>query len=209
MIKILLVDDHVIVRKGIKQLLEETTDIQVESEAGTAEEMFKKINNKHFDIVILDISLPGRSGLDALKQLRKSLPELPVLILSMYPENQYALRVMKSGAAGYLTKESVPEELIKAIKKINRGKKYISANLAEELANFLNGDSRKLPHQKLSDREYEVLLKIAEGKSLTEISKILSLSVKTISTYRSRILKKLNKKTNSDLVRYVMENKLM
>ncbi|MFP4449072.1 MAG: response regulator [Bacteroidales bacterium] len=209
MIKILLVDDHVIVRKGIKQLLEETTDIQVESEAGTAEEMFKKIRNEHFDIVILDISLPGRSGLDALKQLRKSLPELPVLILSMYPENQYALRVMKSGAAGYLTKESVPEELIKAIKKINRGKKYISANLAEELANFLNGDSRKLPHQKLSDREYEVLLKIAEGKSLTEISKILSLSVKTISTYRSRILKKLNKKTNSDLVRYVMENKLM
>ncbi|MFP4019897.1 MAG: response regulator [Bacteroidales bacterium] len=209
MIKILLVDDHVIVRKGIKQLLEETTDIQVESEAGTAEEMFKKINNKHFDIVILDISLPGRSGLDALKQLRKSLPELPVLILSMYPENQYALRVMKSGAAGYLTKESVPEELIKAIRKVNRGKKYISANLAEELANFLNGDSRKLPHQKLSDREYEVLLKIAEGKSLTEISKILSLSVKTISTYRSRILKKLNKKTNSDLVRYVMENKLM
>lgn len=208
MIKILLVDDHIIVRKGIKELLEDSDEIRVVSEAGTAEEMFKIINKEDLDMVILDISLPGRSGVDALKQLKSSIPELPVLILSMHPESQYALRVMKSGAAGYLTKESVPEELIKAIHKINRGKKYISTNLAEELTNFLNGNIEKLPHQTLTDREYEVLLKIAEGQKLTEIAEDLSLSVKTISTYRSRILKKMKMKTNSELIKYVLKNKL-
>ncbi|MFO8234222.1 MAG: response regulator transcription factor [Bacteroidales bacterium] len=208
MIKILLVDDHIIVRKGIKQLLEDSEDIRVVSEAGTAEEMFKIINKQDFDVVILDISLPGRSGVEALKQLKSSFPELPVLILSMHPESQYALRVMKSGAMGYLTKDSVPEELIKAIHKVNKGKKYISTNLAEELANFLNDNIDKLPHQTLTDREYEVLLKIAEGKSLTGIAQTLSLSVKTISTYRSRILKKMNMKSNSELIKYAMEHHL-
>jgi len=208
MIKVLLVDDHTIVRKGIRQLLEDTSDIKVAGEAKNAEEMFMLIKNDAFDMVILDISLPGRSGIDALKQLKKVNPNLPVLILSMHPENQYALRVMKSGAAGYLTKESAPEEMINAVRKIHKGKKYISANLAEELANFLNGNTIQLPHQKLTDREYEVLMRIAEGKSLTAIANNLSLSVKTISTYRSRILKKLNKENNSELVKYVMEYNL-
>ncbi len=209
MINVLLVDDHTIVRKGIRQILEETDDIAVKGEAKNAEEMFQKLQQEEYDMVVLDISLPGRSGVDALKQIKQTHPQLPVLILSMYPENQYALRVMKSGASGYLTKESAPEEMINAIRIINRGKRYINANLAEELANFLNGGSRSQTHQNLTDREYEVLIKIAQGKSLTEIGKQLSLSVKTISTYRSRILKKMNMKTNSDLIKYVMEKDLL
>jgi DNA-binding NarL/FixJ family response regulator len=209
MIKILLVDDHTIVRKGIRQLLDDTSDIQVAGEAKNAEEMFNMLNEREYDIVVLDISLPGRSGVDALKQLKTIKPTLPVLILSMHPESQYALRVMKSGASGYLTKESAPEELINAIRKINKGKKYISANLAEELANFLNDNSSKLPHHKLTDREYEVMIKIAEGKSLTEIANHLSLSVKTISTYRSRILSKMHLSSNSALIKYAMEHKLL
>jgi DNA-binding NarL/FixJ family response regulator len=209
MIKILLVDDHTIVRKGIRQLLDDISDIQVAGEAKNAEEMFNMLNERDYNIVVLDISLPGRSGVDALKQLKTIKPNLPVLILSMHPESQYALRVMKSGASGYLTKESAPEELINAIRKINKGKKYISANLAEELANFLNGSSSKLPHHKLTDREYEVMIKIAEGKSLTDIANHLSLSVKTISTYRSRILSKMNLSSNSALIKYAMENELL
>ena len=208
MIRVLIVDDHTIVRKGVYYLLEEPDDIQVVGEAGNAEEMFHIIREKSCDVVLLDISLPGRSGIDALKQLKKTNPEMAVLILSMYPEDQYALRVMKSGASGYLTKESVPEELIRAIRRIYKGKRYISAGLAEELANHVSGTDSELPHKQLSDREYEVMMKIVSGESLTQIAEELSLSIKTISTYRSRILDKMNKRNNSELIKYVIEHKL-
>jgi len=209
MIKVCLVDDHTIVRKGLKQLMEDTADIKVTGEAGSASEMFTLLQNEHFDVVVLDISLPGRSGIDALKQLKDINQKMPVLILSMHPPEQYALRVMKAGASGYLTKESAPDELITAIKKVAKGKRYINAELAEELANYVNGYNKKALHDKLTDREYEVMREIVKGKSLTTIAGELSLSVKTISTYRRRTLNKLQLRNNSQLVRYAMEHDLV
>ncbi|MGM0497096.1 MAG: response regulator [Bacteroidota bacterium] len=209
MIKVCLVDDHTIVRKGLKQMLEDTTDITVSGEAGSTSAMFGLLKNEHFDVIVLDISLPGRSGVDALKQLKEIDKDLPVLILSMHPPEQYALRVMKSGASGYLTKESAPDELIMAVRQVVRGKKYINAELAEELANYVDGDKPAVSHSKLTDREYEVMREIVKGKSLTTIGEELSLSVKTISTYRRRILNKLGLRNNSELIRYAMEHDLI
>ena len=209
MIRIIIVDDHTIVRKGIQQLLEETDDIRVQGEAHHAAEMFRKIDKEDYDVILLDISLPGRSGVEALKQLKESHSDIPVLILSMYPEEQYALRVMKAGASGYLTKESAPDELVTAIRMVSKGKKYISTTLAEALADHINGYSEQSGYKSLSDREFEVLKRIASGETLTEIALDLSLSVKTISTYRSRILKKLGLKNNSDIVRYALNNQLL
>jgi DNA-binding NarL/FixJ family response regulator len=209
MIKVCLVDDHTIVRKGLKQILEQNKEIEVSGEAKNASEMFKMLKTENFDVIVLDISLPGRSGIDALKQLKDLVPDLPVLILSMHPPEQYALRVMKAGASGYLTKESAPDELISAVKKISRGKKYINNELAEELANYVNGNVPKYPHSKLTDREFEVMKSIIKGKSLTHIAEELSLSVKTISTYRRRVLNKLNLKNNSELIRYGMDYDLV
>lgn len=209
MIHVLIVDDHTIVRKGIKQLLDDTTDIRVRGEAQHAADMLKKINQEHYDVVVLDISLPGRSGVEALKQLKSIQPNLPVLILSMYPEDQYALRVMKSGAAGYLTKESAPAELENAIRKVAAGKRYISSKVAETLADHLHEPANTPEYKSLSDREFEVLRRIASGETLTEISQNLSLSVKTISTYRTRILSKLNLTNNSELIRYAIQYRLV
>jgi len=209
MINICLVDDHTIVRKGLKQILEETDDIKVSGEASNASEMFKLLNESIFDLIILDISLPGRSGIEALKQLKQINKNIPVLILSMYPQEQYALRVMRSGAAGYLTKESAPDELITAVKTIARGKRYINTDLAEELANYVNGNKPQLLHSKLTDREYEVMREIVKGKSLTLIAEELSLSVKTISTYRRRTLNKLHLRNNSELIQYAVEYDLL
>jgi DNA-binding NarL/FixJ family response regulator len=209
MIKVCLVDDHTIVRKGLKQILEQNKEIEVSGEAKNASEMFKMLKTENFDVIVLDISLPGRSGIDALKQLKDLVPDLPVLILSMHPPEQYALRVMKAGASGYLTKESAPDELITAVEKISRGKKYINNELAEELANYVNGNVPKYPHSKLTDREFEVMKSIIKGKSLTHIAEELSLSVKTISTYRRRVLNKLNLKNNSELIRYGMDYDLV
>jgi DNA-binding NarL/FixJ family response regulator len=209
MIRIIIVDDHTIVRKGIQQLLEDTEDIRIQGEAHNAAEMFKKLEKENFDLILLDISLPGRSGVEALKQLKELHPDIPVLILSMYPEDQYALRVMKAGASGYLTKESAPDELVQAIRTVSKGKKYISTSLAEALADHINGYSEKPGYKKLSDREFEVLKRIGSGQTLTEIAEELSLSVKTISTYRSRILNKLDLKNNSDIVRYTLKNQLL
>ena len=209
MIRVLIVDDHTIVRKGIQQLLEDTDDIRIEGEACRASEMFRKLDEKEFDVILLDISLPGRSGVEALKHLKDNYPEIPVLILSMYPEEQYALRVMKSGASGYLTKESAPDEMVHAIRTTARGKKYISTSLAEALAEHINGYAEKPEYKNLSDREFEVLKRIASGQPLTEIAEHLSLSVKTISTYRSRILNKLGLNNNSDIVRYAMNHRLL
>jgi len=209
MIHVLIVDDHTIVRKGLKQLLEDTTDIRVSGEAEHAADMLRQVKLQPFDVVVLDISLPGRSGVEALKQLKNLRPALPVLILSMYPEDQYALRVIKSGAAGYLTKESAPQELENAIRKVAAGKRYISSKVAETLADHLHEASDTPAYKSLSDREFEVLRRIASGETLTEISANLSLSVKTISTYRTRILNKLNLTNNSELIRYAIQNQLV
>jgi len=209
MIKILVVDDHPIIRKGLKQIIEETYDLIVEEEASNGYEVLEKIQKKNFDVIILDLAIPGINGLDVLKQLKKIKPELPVLILSMYPEEQYAIRVLKAGASGYLTKESAPEELVSAIRKIKNGGKYISSSLAEKLAFNISVDSNKMVHELLSDREFQVMCMIASGKTVSEIADELSLSVKTVSTYRYRILDKMNLNSNAELTHYAFENNLI
>lgn len=209
MIKILIADDHAIVREGLKQILSESADLVVADEASTGQEVLEKINKKDLDLVILDIAMPGRGGLDILKEIKTQKPKLPVLMLSMYPEEQYAVRVLKSGAAGYLTKESAPGELVMAIRQISNGKKYISPSLAEKLAIDLEISPDRPSHETLSDREYQVMCMIASGKTLKEIADGLSLSIKTISTYRSRILEKMNLKTNAELTHYAIKNNLV
>jgi len=209
MIKILIADDHAIVRRGLKQILEETPNIVVADEASTGKEVLEKISEKEYDVVVLDISLPDKSGLDILKQLKSQKPKLPVLVLSIYPEEQYAERVLKAGASGYLTKESAPEELITAIKKVSVGGKYITASLAEKLAFNLDKKTDKLSYEILSDREFQVMCLISSGKTQKEIAAELSLSIKTISTYRYRILEKMGMKSNAELTRYAIENKLV
>ena len=209
MIKILIADDHAIVREGLKQILSESPDLVIVAEASTGQEVIDKVGKNDLDLVVLDISMPGRGGMDILKEVKSLKPKLPVLILSMYPEEQYAVRVLKSGASGYLTKESAPVELVKAIRQISQGKKYISPSLAEKLAVDLEVSSDKLPHETLSDREYQVMCMIASGKTLKEIADELSLSIKTISTYRSRILEKMNMRTNAELTHYAVKNRLV
>lgn len=209
MINILIVDDHTIVREGLKQILEDAPDMAVVDEASNGQEVINKVWNNDYDLVLLDISLPGRGGLDVLKQLKAMKPKLPVLILSMYPEEQYAIRSLRANASGYLTKESAPEELIKAIRKIANGRKYITSSLAEKLAFELEIGAEKPIHETLSDREYQVMCMIASGKMLKEISEILSLSAKTISTYRSRVLKKMQMENNAQLIHYAIKNGLV
>jgi DNA-binding NarL/FixJ family response regulator len=207
--QILIADDHAIVRRGLIQILEEEPDSFLVSEAKDAMEALEKLNQEKWDLVILDINLPGRSGLDVLSIVHYQFPTLPVLVLSMFPEDQYGIRVLKSGAAGYLNKQSAPEDLIKAIRKIQSGGKYISDTLAELLLSEVVEFGDKENPNLLSNREYEILILIARGNSLTEISAILSLSVKTVSTYRSRILIKLNLKNNVDLTAYAIRNHLI
>jgi DNA-binding NarL/FixJ family response regulator len=209
MIKILIADDHAIVREGLKQILSENTDLVVVAEASTGQEVIDKISKNDLDLVVLDIAMPGRGGLDILKEIKSLRPRLSVLMLSMYPEEQYAVRVLKSGASGYLTKESAPAELVKAIQQISQGKKYISPSFAEKLAGNLEISLEGPPHETLSDREYQVMCMIASGKTLREIADGLSLSIKTISTYRSRILEKMNMKTNAELTHYAIKNRLV
>jgi len=208
MIKVIIVDDHPVVRRGLKQILQEEPDVKVVGEAESAQEAFKIIRTIDCDAVILDISLPGASGVEILKQLKYEYQELPVLILSVHPEEQYAVRVMKAGASGYLTKESAPEELVKAIRKIISGGKYISSSLAERLIMDIDA-SGKPHHEKLSDREFEIMRMIASGKAIKKIAEELYLSEKTVSTYRSRIMEKMKMSTNSDLTRYALENHLV
>jgi two-component system invasion response regulator UvrY len=209
MMKILIADDHAVVREGLKQILSENPNINVTAEAGTGHEVLQQIEKNNFDLVVLDISMPGRGGLDILKEIRNKRPKLPVLILSMYPEEQYAVRVLKAGASGYMTKESAPNELINAIKQISKGKKYVSPSLAERLAVDLEVTTGRPLHESLSDREYQVMCMIASGKTLKEIAEQLSLSIKTISTYRSRILEKMNMKSNAGLTHYAIKNSLV
>ena len=208
MIKIMIADDHAIVREGLKQIVADTTYLVVTGEAKNEQETLKLVRKGDYDIILLDIAMPGRGGLDVLKQLKQEKPKLPVLILSMYPEEQYAVRALKMGAAGYLTKVSAPDELIKAIKKISAGRKYISSSLAEKLALDLEVDTEKPPHEILSDREFQVMCMIASGKTVKQIAEELFLSMNTISTYRARVLEKMRMKTNSELTRYAIKNRL-
>jgi len=209
MIKILIADDHAVVRRGLKQILAEEPNMAVFGEACNAQEVLKNVREQNWDIVILDITMPDRSGLEVLKELKNIRPKLPVLILSIHPEEQYAVRVLKAGAAGYMTKESAPEELVKAVRKVIRGSKYISPSLVEKLAFDLETDSEKPLHETLSDREYQVMCMIASGKTVKEIAKKLYLSVKTISTHRARILGKMKMKTNAELTHYAIKNRLV
>lgn len=208
MLRVLIADDHAIVRKGLQQIVKEQAPFIEVDEASDGQEVLDKVFASNWDCLVLDISMPGRTGLDILSEVRHSRPSLPVLILSMHPEDQYAIRVLKAGAAGYMTKDTALDELVGAIQRVVEGGKYVSPSLAEKLALGLSGGLEKLPHQTLSDREYTVLLMIGQGKSVGEIGDELGLSVKTISTYRSRILEKLNMKSNADLIRYVIDNNL-
>lgn len=208
MIKILIADDHPIVRRGLKQIMIKKPGMVVEGEAQNARELLALVRKQDWDVVILDINLPDTSGLDVLIQLKKEFPRLPVLILSVHPEEQYAVRALKSGAAGFLTKNSKPGELVKAIRKAVSGGRYVSSSLAEMLA--LDSESGERPlHETLSGREFAVMCMIASGKRINEIAEKLFLSPKTVSTYRARILEKMGMKTNADLIHYVIRNKLV
>jgi len=208
MLRILIADDHTVVRKGLKQILMEAFKSALIEEVADAEELVKEALLKEWDVIITDLSMPGRSGLDALHQIRQHDPKLPVLILSIHPEEQYAVRVLKAGAAGYMSKDMASEELVNAVNRVLLGKNYISPLVAEKLAAALDLDETKLPHETLSDREFDVLKLIAVGRSISEIAGMMSLSPTTISTYRTRIMAKLNMKTNADLILYSLEHKL-
>jgi DNA-binding NarL/FixJ family response regulator len=209
MVKILIADDHAIVREGLKQIVADTSDMIVIDEASDGHEVLALLSKNNYDVVVLDIAMPGPIGLDILKEIRKESPKLPVLILSVYPEEQYAVRALKAGASGYLTKESAPDELITAIRKVSMGGKYITSSLAEKLAFELEVDMEKPPHKSLSDREFQVMCMIAKGRAIKDIAEELYLSPKTVSTYRSRILEKMKMKSNEELTHYVINNRLM
>jgi two-component system invasion response regulator UvrY len=208
-IRVLIADDHTIVREGLKQILAETPDMSVVEEASNGQDALDKAIQVDPDVVLLDISMPGRSGLDILKQLKTERPKVAVLVLSMHSEEQYALRALKAGASGYLTKESAPDKLIEAIRVVSHGRKYISFSVAEKLAYNLELGEEKPPHENLSDREYQVMCMIASGKTVKEIADELALSVKTISTYRTRILEKMGLRNNAALTHYAIQNRLV
>ena len=209
MIEILIADDHAIVRRGLKQILAETQDIVVAGEATNGRETLELVRQRDWDVLVLDITMPGRSGLDILKDIRQFRPDLPVLVLSMHAEEQFATRMLKAGADGYLNKESAPEELVKAIYKVHSGGKYVSPAQAERLVGAVAGGQTTQPHETLSDREFEILCLIASGKTVSQVAAQLSLSVKTVSTYRSRILEKMRMKTNAELTHYAIKNGLV
>ena len=209
MINVVVVDDHAVVREGIKRIVSESGGMTVSGEASDGHEAIRVIKNQPCDVVLLDITMPNKSGLDVLKELHAASPRLPVLVLSMHPEDQYAVRVLRAGAAGYVTKDSAPAKLVQAIRKVVRGGKYVSPSLAEKLVYDLGTDTAKPVHEILSDREYQVLCMIASGKTVTEVAQELALSVKTISTYRVRILDKLQMKNNAELTRYAIKQGLV
>jgi DNA-binding NarL/FixJ family response regulator len=209
MIKVLIADDHPIVRQGLRQILAGTADMEVAGEAVNSQEALDQVRLGGWDVLVLDITMPGRSGFDILKELKYEQPDLPVLVLSIHAEEQLAVRVLKAGASGYLTKENAPEELVKAIRKVVSGGKYISPGLAESLAFGLDTAADRPRHEALSDREFQVMQLMASGKTLIEIAEELSLSAKTVSTYRTRLMEKLNLKSNAELMRYALENGLI
>jgi DNA-binding NarL/FixJ family response regulator len=206
---ILIVDDHAVVRKGLSQIIAEEYPTAVIGEAADTEKMIEMVTKTEWDVIICDINMPGRSGIEGLKQVKEINPEIPVLIMSMHSEDQYALRVLKAGAAGYLNKDTVHEDIIQAISTVRLGRKFITPSIAERLAGALGSDKDKLAHEYLSNREFEVMKMLANGVSITDIAGQLSLSSTTVSTYRTRIFEKTGLKTNADLTRYAIENKLV
>ncbi len=208
-IHVLIADDHAIVRQGLKQILSETDDLVITGEADDGAEALQLARHQPWDVFLLDVSMPNRNGIDTLKQLKKEFPRLPVLILSMHPEEQYAVRALKAGASGYLTKQSAPEQLVTAIRQVASGKKYVSPAVAQQLVEALSGDSNKLPHERITDREYQVLVMIATGQTQTQIAEKLNLGVATVSTYRARLLEKMGLKSTAELIRYGLEHGLV
>jgi two-component system, NarL family, invasion response regulator UvrY len=209
MIKVIIADDHPIVRAGLKQIITQEHDISVAGEAGNGAELLARVRRQDYDVILLDLSMPGMDGLDVLKQIKIEKPAIPVIILTIHPESQYALRILKAGASGYLTKESASDELIKAIRRVHGKGKFITPSLAEKIAFALDDDSGSLPHEILSDREYQVLCLIGAGKTVSQIADSLALSVKTVSTYRTRILEKMHMTNNAELIHYAVQNGLV
>ncbi len=207
--RILIADDHAVVRHGLKQILADAFKRAVFGEAANSQEALERVWKEPWDVVILDLTMPGRSGLEVLKEIKRARPKLPVLILSMHPEDQFAVRLLKAGASGYMTKESAPEELVGAVNKAVAGGRYVSVPLAEKLASLIVRDVQAAPHESLSDREFLILRLIASGKPVGVIARELSLSVKTISTYRARLLEKMCMSNNSELVHYAFQNHLV
>jgi two-component system, NarL family, invasion response regulator UvrY len=206
MIRAIVADDHAVVRRGLRELLTESSDVSVIGEAGTARETLEQVRAGKWDVLILDINLPDGSGLDVLRQVKQEFPQLPVLILTIYAEEQFAVRALRAGAAGYLTKESAPEELLDAIRKVVHGGRYISPALAERLAVLADPQAERQPHETLSDREFQVFRTLASGKTVSQVADALHLSVKTISTYRARVLEKMGLQTNAELTMYAVRN---
>lgn len=209
MIKVLVADDHAIVRRGLRQILSETPDIMVGGEASTAQEVIRLLTDERWSVVVLDLSLPGSSGLDLLARIRREHQQCPVLVLTVHPEDQYAVRCIKAGAAGFLTKESAPDKLIDAVRKVASGGRWVSPELAETLASVLAGESKGAPHERLSDREFEIFRMLASGKTVSQIAQELTLSVKTVSTHRVRILRKMEMTNNAELTHYAVRNNLV
>lgn len=209
MINVLIADDHPVVLKGLQQILQDAPEVVITNTANTTQQVLQMISKFKYDLVLLDISMPGRGGLEALKQIKIEQPKLPVLVLSIHPEDQYAVRVLRAGASGYLTKDCAPEKLLAAMAKVLRGGIFISSALSERLVIELKADKNQPPHASLSDREFQVMGLLASGKTVKEIAKELSLSPKTISTYRTRLMDKMNMRTNAELIHYAMRNKMM
>lgn len=209
MIRVIIADDHAAVRRGVKDILADEADMEIGAEASTSQELLELVRKQAWDAVVLDISLPGRSGLEVLSELKQERPSLPVLVHTMHAEDQFAVRALRAGAAGYLTKDSPPAELVKALRKIVAGGKYVGQSLAEKLAVNVDANIDRAPHEALSDREFQILRLLASGKTVSAIADELSLSVKTISTYRSRILGKMKMKNNAELMRYALQQKVV
>ncbi len=209
MLKVLIADDHAVVRQGLRQILAEIPELSVVGEAENGQDALNQVRSEPWDVLVLDMSMPGRGGLDILKDVRRERPETRVLVLSMHPEDQFAVRMLKAGAAGYLTKETATDELVKAVRKVLTGAKYISPTLAEKLAFDVDRDNDKPLHEKLSDREFQVMRRLAAGQTVQQIADELILSPKTISTYRARVLEKLELKSNAELIHYAIGNKLV
>jgi len=209
MIRLLIVDDHAIVRHGLRQVVAESADIEVAAEAGSSAEAVRLVRENIYDLVLLDISLPDKNGIETLKQIKRDKPALPVIMLSMHAEDEFGVRALKAGASGYVNKKSAHEQLITAIRHVVSGRRYISPDLAEELARSVGESSEKRPHELLSDREFDTLRMLASGKSLTEIAESLSISPKTVSVYRNRLLEKMKLKNNAEIAHYAFKNGLI
>lgn len=209
MIKVFVADDHTLIREGIKNLIENEPDLKLVGEASNPYEIVEKCQHANPDIILLDLSMPGKSGLDVLKDIKNVSPDIKVLIMTMMPEEQFAKRTLKAGASGYITKDSSPEDILAAIRKVASGRKYVSTTLAEKLAESLDANSDKLPYDLLSDREFQIFKMIASGKKQTDIANDLSLSTSTVNTYRKRIFDKFNFKSSADLIHFAIQNKLL